>query len=111
MENINEHIGEIRELVKSHLSDFLKDLRHHAERLKILIMPKDERMRELISLQAIDLSPIEAVRYYLRCEWLRRALCLRRMPRPAYRSASEPCRRLLSAGAETGLPPKKPAEE
>ena len=28
-------------------------------------MPKDERMRELISLQAIGLSPIEAVRYYL----------------------------------------------
>jgi hypothetical protein len=33
--------------------------------LKILILPKDERMRELISLQAIGLSPIEAVRYYL----------------------------------------------
>jgi hypothetical protein len=30
-----------------------------------LIVPKDERMRELISLQAIGLSPIEAVRYYL----------------------------------------------
>jgi hypothetical protein len=33
--------------------------------LKVLIVPKDERMRELISLQAIGLSPIEAVRYYL----------------------------------------------
>jgi hypothetical protein len=33
--------------------------------LKVLILPKDERMRELISLQAIGLSPIEAVRYYL----------------------------------------------
>jgi hypothetical protein len=28
-------------------------------------MPKDERMRELISLQAIGLTPIESVRYYL----------------------------------------------
>jgi hypothetical protein len=33
--------------------------------LKVLIMPKDERMRELISLQAMGLTPIEAVRYYL----------------------------------------------
>ena len=33
--------------------------------LKVLIMPRDDRMRELISLQAIGLTPIEAVRYYL----------------------------------------------
>ena len=33
--------------------------------LKILVLPKDDRMRELISLQAIGLTPIESVRYYL----------------------------------------------
>jgi membrane protease subunit (stomatin/prohibitin family) len=65
MENINEHISEIREAVKSHLSDFLRTFGIMLNDLKVLIVPKDERMRELISLQAIGLSPIEAVRYYL----------------------------------------------
>jgi hypothetical protein len=65
MENINEHINEIRESVKTHLSDFLRTFGIMLNDLKVLIVPKDERMRELISLQAIGLSPIEAVRYYL----------------------------------------------
>jgi membrane protease subunit (stomatin/prohibitin family) len=65
MENINEHIGEIREAVKRHLTEFLRVYGIMLNDLKVLILPKDERMRELISLQAIGLSPIEAVRYYL----------------------------------------------
>ncbi|MFC5864044.1 SPFH domain-containing protein [Acidicapsa dinghuensis] len=65
MEDINEHINDVRELVKNHLTDFLKAYGITLNDLKILIMPKDERMRELISLQAIGLTPIEAVRYYL----------------------------------------------
>jgi membrane protease subunit (stomatin/prohibitin family) len=65
MEDINEHIGEIRELVKSHLADFLNVYGITLNDLKVLIFPKDERMRELISLQAIGLTPIEAIRYYL----------------------------------------------
>jgi membrane protease subunit (stomatin/prohibitin family) len=65
MENINEHISEIRESVKGHLTDFLRVYGIMLNDLKVLILPKDERMRELISLQAIGLSPIEAVRYYL----------------------------------------------
>ena len=65
MENINEHITEIRDTVKVHLTDFLKTFGIMLNDLKVLILPKDERMRELISLQAIGLSPIEAVRYYL----------------------------------------------
>jgi membrane protease subunit (stomatin/prohibitin family) len=65
MEDINEHIAEIRELVKGHLSEFLKVYGITLNDLKVLILPKDERMRELISLQAIGLTPIEAVRYYL----------------------------------------------
>ncbi|MGH8783022.1 SPFH domain-containing protein [Paraburkholderia sp.] len=65
MENINEHITEIRESVKTHLSDFLRIFGIMLNDLKVLIVPKDERMRELISLQAIGLTPIEAVRYYL----------------------------------------------
>ena len=65
MENINERIGDVRELVKQHLGDFLKVYGIMLNDLKVLIMPRDERMRELISLQAIGLTPIEAVRYYL----------------------------------------------
>jgi len=65
MENINEHINEIREGVKVHLTDFLRTYGIMLNDLKVLILPKDERMRELISLQAIGLSPIESVRYYL----------------------------------------------
>ena len=65
MENIIEHITEIRESVKTHLAEFLRGYGIMLNDLKVLIMPKDERMRELISLQAIGLTPIEAVRYYL----------------------------------------------
>ena len=65
MEEINEHITEIRESVKSHLTDFLKVYGILLNDLKVLILPKDERMRELISLQALGLSPQEAIRYYL----------------------------------------------
>lgn len=65
MENINEHITEIRESVKVHLTDFLRVYGILLNDLKVLIRPKDERMRELISLQAIGLTPIEAIRYYL----------------------------------------------
>lgn len=65
MESINEHIGEIRESVKVHLTDFLRVYGIMLNDLKVLIRPKDERMRELISLQALGLSPIEAIRYYL----------------------------------------------
>lgn len=65
MENINERISDVREAVKQHLTDFLAVYGIMLNDLKVLIMPRDERMRELISLQAIGLSPIEAVRYYL----------------------------------------------
>lgn len=65
LENINEHIGQVREAVKGHLSEFLKVYGIMLNDLKVLILPRDERMRELISLQALGLSPIEAVRYYL----------------------------------------------
>jgi membrane protease subunit (stomatin/prohibitin family) len=65
LEHINEHISDLRETVKAHLTDFLAVFGILLNDLKILILPKDDRMRELISLQAIGLTPIEAVRYYL----------------------------------------------
>ena len=65
LEDINAHIGELREAVKAHLADFLRVYGIMLNDLKVLMLPRDERMRELISLQALGLTPIEAVRYYL----------------------------------------------
>ena len=65
LESINERIGELRDTVKGHLTDFLKVYGIMLNDLKILVLPKDERMRQLISLKAFGLTPLEAVRYYL----------------------------------------------
>ena len=65
LENINAHIADLREAVKSHLTEFLRVYGIMLNDLKVLVLPRDERMRELISLQAIGLTPMEAVRYYL----------------------------------------------
>ena len=65
MEKVNEKIHEIVELVKGHLGGFLDVYGVTLNDAKVLILPKDERMRELISLRAFGLTEIEAVRYYL----------------------------------------------
>ena len=65
LDSINERIAELRDTVKGHLAEFLKVYGIMLNDLKILVLPKDERMRELISLRAFGLTPIEAVRYYL----------------------------------------------
>ncbi len=64
LEEINEHIHDIVELAKQHLSAFLAVYGVQLNDLKLLIMPADTRMRELISLRAFGLSEIDAVRYY-----------------------------------------------
>jgi membrane protease subunit (stomatin/prohibitin family) len=74
LEAINERIHELREAVKAHLSEFLRVYGITLNDLKILILPRDERMRELISLQALGLSPIEAVRYHLALKMAERGL-------------------------------------
>jgi membrane protease subunit (stomatin/prohibitin family) len=112
MEDINEHISEIRELVKSHLSDFLKIYGITLNDLKILIMPKDERMRELISLQAIGLSPLEAVRYYLALRMAEKGLVS--APNAAAGvpfTIGGPAAGFYQVGPETGLPQKKLPEQ
>jgi len=65
MERVNEKIHEIVELVKGHLGAFLDVYGVTLNDAKVLIVPKDERMRELISLRAFGLSEIDSVRYYL----------------------------------------------
>jgi membrane protease subunit (stomatin/prohibitin family) len=104
MENINEHINDIRDAVKAHLTDFLKVYGIMLNDLKVLILPKDERMRELISLQAIGLSPIEAVRYYLALRMAEKGLVS--APNAAagvpFQIGGQPSG-FYSVGAETGL--------
>ncbi len=65
MEQVNERIGDIIELAKGHLSEFLKIYGVHLNDVKVLIMPQDARMRELISLRAFGMSEIDAARMYL----------------------------------------------
>src|SRR6185437_2423353 len=106
IEDINEHISDVRELVKNHLSEFLKTYGITLNDLKVLIMPKDERMRELISLQAIGLSPIEAVRYYLALKMAEKGLVS--APNAAAGVPfiiGGPTAGFYPVGAEAGLPP------
>jgi membrane protease subunit (stomatin/prohibitin family) len=65
LERINENITTLRETVKGHLTAFLTTYGIMLNDLKVLVLPKDERMRQLISLRAFGLSPLEAVRYQL----------------------------------------------
>jgi membrane protease subunit (stomatin/prohibitin family) len=65
LEQVNERIHEITELVRGHLQDFLSIYGIKLNDVKVLVRPRDERMRELISLRAFGLSELDAVRYYV----------------------------------------------
>jgi membrane protease subunit (stomatin/prohibitin family) len=65
LEMINERIHEITELVRGHLQDFLSIYGITLNDVKVLMRPRDERMRELISLRAFGLSEVDAVRVYM----------------------------------------------
>lgn len=64
LERVNEQMPDIIELVKDHLQEFLSVYGLTLNDVKALVFPKDERMKELISLRAFGLSEIDAVRYY-----------------------------------------------
>ena len=64
LERVNEKIHDITEMVHTHLADFLKVFGITLDMVKVLVFPRDERMRALISLKAFGLTEIEAVRYY-----------------------------------------------
>jgi membrane protease subunit (stomatin/prohibitin family) len=64
LERVNEKIMVITQLVHDHLQDFVKVFGITVDTVKVLVMPKDERMRKLISLKAFGLSELDAVRYY-----------------------------------------------
>ncbi len=65
LERVNEKIHEISDMVHTHLQDFLRVFGITLDTVKVLIFPRDERMRALISLRAFGLTEIDAVRYYV----------------------------------------------
>jgi hypothetical protein len=52
------------QLVHNHLEEFLRVFGISVDTVKVLVLPKDERMRKLIALKAFGLSELDAVRYY-----------------------------------------------
>lgn len=65
LEQVNEKIHELTAIVSQHLQAFLAEYGIHLDNVKVLVMPRDERMRALISLKAFGLSELDAVRYYI----------------------------------------------
>lgn len=64
LEQVNEKIHELTDLVASHLQEFLGVYGITLNTVKVLVHPRDERMKSLISLKAFGLSEIEAIRYH-----------------------------------------------
>ena len=65
LEQVNEKIHEIGEQVRRHLQEFLAAYGITLNDVKVLVSPRDARMRELISLKAFGLTEKQAVRTYL----------------------------------------------
>jgi membrane protease subunit (stomatin/prohibitin family) len=64
LEQVNEKIHDLTELVRTHLGEFLLGYGITLDTVKVLVRPRDERMRALIALKAFGLSELDAVRYY-----------------------------------------------
>src|SRR5712691_4015152 len=64
LESVNEKIHDLSQIVSQHLQQFLATYGISLDTVKVLVFPRDERMKSLISLKAFGLSEIEAVRYY-----------------------------------------------
>nr|MDQ2886955.1 hypothetical protein [Chloroflexota bacterium] len=60
----NEKIHDLSQIVFQHLQQFLSTYGISLDTVKVLVFPRDERMKALISLKAFGLSEIDAVRYY-----------------------------------------------
>jgi membrane protease subunit (stomatin/prohibitin family) len=64
LESVNERIHDLSQLVHQHLQQFLATYGITLDTVKVLVFPRDERMKALISLKAFGLSELDAVRYY-----------------------------------------------
>lgn len=65
LEEVNERIHDITELIKQNLQTFLEVYGVTLNDVKVLIFPRDERIKTLISLKAFGLDEVDAVRYYV----------------------------------------------
>lgn len=64
LESVNEKIHDLSQIVFQHLQQFLITYGITLDTVKVLVFPRDERMKALISLKAFGLSEMDAVRYY-----------------------------------------------
>src|SRR6266478_2765340 len=64
LESVNEKIHDLSQIVFQHLQQFLATYGISLDTVKVLVFPRDERMKALISLKAFGLSELDAVRYY-----------------------------------------------
>ena len=64
LESVNEKIHDLSQVVFQHLQQFLAVYGISLDTIKVLVFPRDERMKALISLKAFGLSELDAVRYY-----------------------------------------------
>lgn len=64
LEVVNEKIHDLSQVVFIHLQKFLATYGIALDTVKVLVFPRDERMKALISLKAFGLSELDAVRYY-----------------------------------------------
>jgi membrane protease subunit (stomatin/prohibitin family) len=105
LEQVNERIHEISELVGRHLQEFLAIYGVTLNDVKVLVAPRDARMKELIALKAFGMTEQEAVRFYLALK-----LADRGMPVAVNALLGEPMRVgvlppgfLLNGAEQTGL--------
>ena len=64
LESVNEKIHDLSQIVYQHLQQFLVAYGISLDTIKVLVFPRDERMKALIALKAFGLSELDAVRYY-----------------------------------------------
>ncbi len=64
LEAVNEKIHDLSQVVFQHLQQFLATYGISLDTVKVLVFPRDERMKALIALKAFGLSELDAVRYY-----------------------------------------------
>lgn len=64
LEVVNEKIHDLSQIIFQHLQQFLTTYGITLDTVKVLVFPRDERMKALISLKAFGLSELDAVRYY-----------------------------------------------
>lgn len=74
LESVNEKIHDLSQIVFQHLQEFLAIYGVTLDTVKVLVYPRDERMKSLISLKAFGLSEIDAVRYYTAMMMVERGL-------------------------------------